>query len=96
MVFDARLRPLLEDNYYRDLTLDGDLVDHFWLIDLPFLTLFLFEFGVRWSLSVRRREYARWYFFPMLHWYDVLGLIPYTLRHAANVAPAEAGIQWFA
>ena len=77
-VFDARLRPLLENNYYRDLNLDGKLVDHFWLIDLPFLTLFLVEFAFRWSLAVRRREYARWYFFPMFNWYDVLGLIPYT------------------
>ena len=75
-LFDTHVVPLLRNNYYREVTLDGRLVNHFWLLDLPFLSLFLLEFCVRWSLSLRRREYPRWFFFPIFNWYDVLGLIP--------------------
>jgi len=77
-LFDTHLRPLLAINYYREVTVDGRLVDHFWLIDLPFLTLFLVEFAVRWAVAVRQRRYARWFFFPIFNWYDLIGLIPYT------------------
>jgi hypothetical protein len=68
----------LEDNYFRELDERGRPIDHFWLIDLPFLSLFLLEFGVRWTLAIHRRTYARWFFFPIFNWYDVLGCIPYT------------------
>ncbi len=77
-IFDGRIRPLLEINYFRGYNLDGKLVDHFWLIDLPFLALFWIEFVTRWNLAIRRRTYARWYFFPIFHWYDLLSLIPVT------------------
>jgi hypothetical protein len=76
--FDARLRPLFERNYFREIDLDGHPVNRFWMIDLPFLTLFLVEFGARWAAAIRRRRHAKWYFFPIFQWYDVLGLIPYT------------------
>jgi hypothetical protein len=77
-LFDQRLRPILAMNYFREFDLDGRLVDHFWLIDLPFLTLFVVEFAIRWSLAIRRRTYPRWFFFPITHWYDLLGLMPST------------------
>ena len=47
-----------------------------WLVDLPFLLLFTVEFNVRWFLAVRRRSYPRWFFFPIFHWYDLLGIVP--------------------
>ncbi len=75
-LFDQRLA--LEVNYFREFDLDGRLVDHFWLVDLPFLTLFVVELAARWSLAVRRRTYPRWFLFPLVHWYDVLGLLPST------------------
>jgi hypothetical protein len=78
LLFDERLRPLLAVNYFREFDLEGKLVDHFWLIDLPFLTLFVVEFAVRWSLALRRRTHRRWYLFPLLNWYDLLGLMPST------------------
>jgi hypothetical protein len=76
--FDRNMRPLLAVNYHRGYDLDGRLVDHFWKIDLPFLVLFWIEFMTRWFLAVRRRTYARWYFFPIFYWYDLLSLIPVT------------------
>lgn len=77
-VFDETLRPLFERNYFREIDLDGRPVDRFWLVDLPFLTLFLVEFMARWAVAIRSRAHAKWYFFPIFNWYDVLGLIPYT------------------
>ncbi|RMF76239.1 MAG: hypothetical protein D6738_01820, partial [Acidobacteria bacterium] len=77
-LFDETVGPLLRVNYFREVTLSGRPVDWFWLIDLPFLCLFIVEFSVRWVLSVRRREHRRWYFFPIFNWYDLIGLVPYT------------------
>lgn len=74
--FERELRPLLAVNYHRLYDLDGELVDHFWMIDLPFLLVFALEFGIRWYLSIRRSDLSRWFIFPILNWYDLLGIIP--------------------
>jgi hypothetical protein len=77
-LFADQVEPRLAMTYFRGYDLDGRLVDHFWKIDLPFLALFWVEFMVRWGLAVHRRSYARWYFFPIFYWYDLLSLIPVT------------------
>ena len=74
--FERELRPLLAVNYHREYDLDGQLVDRGWLIDLPFLVVFTLEFNFRWLLALRRRTYPRWFFFPIFHWYDLLGIVP--------------------
>lgn len=48
----------------------------FILIDLAFVSVFLTEFVVRWIMAVRHRVYHRWFFFPFIHFYDLLGCIP--------------------
>jgi hypothetical protein len=50
--------------------------DNFILYDLAFIAVFLFEFCVRWIAAVVRKTYMRWYFFPFIHWYDLVGCIP--------------------
>jgi DNA polymerase III psi subunit len=75
-LFDSEIRPLLQENFYREFNRAGRLTDHFWIIDLPFLILFWVEFTVRWILALRRKTHAQWFFFPIFNWYDVLGLIP--------------------
>lgn len=50
--------------------------ENFFQIDMLFVIVFLMEFMVRWVLAIVRREYYRWYFYPLAHWYDVLGLVP--------------------
>jgi hypothetical protein len=77
-LFDQQIEPRLAVNYFRGFNLDGRLIDNFWKIDLPFLILFWIEFVVRWVLAITRRTHARWYFFPIFHWYDLLSLIPVT------------------
>ncbi len=78
-IYDRRIGPLLAVNYYRGYDLDGKLEDHFWKLDLPFLIVFWVEFAVRWVLAIRKSTYPRWFFFPIVDWYDLLGLLPY--RH---------------
>ncbi len=73
---DPRVTRGFEINYYRTFNIDGHLTDHFWILDLPFLILFWIEFMARWILAIKRKSYSRWFFFPIFHWYDVLGLIP--------------------
>lgn len=40
-------------------------------------TLFLVgELLVRWAIAIRKDTYYRWFFFPFVHWYEVLGCLP--------------------
>lgn len=42
-----------------------------------FFTLFLiFELLLRWAISIKQKTYYRWFFFPFVHWYEVLGCFP--------------------
>lgn len=42
-----------------------------------FFTIFLIvELLVRWAISVKNQQYYRWFFFPFIHWYEVLGCFP--------------------
>ncbi|GAA0317138.1 hypothetical protein [Psychrobacter aestuarii] len=42
-----------------------------------FFTIFLVaELFVRWMIAIQRRTYYRWFFFPFVHWYEVLGCFP--------------------
>lgn len=44
--------------------------------DFWFVLIFLVEFLVRWVVAVVRGVYHRWFYYPIIHFYDVLGLIP--------------------
>lgn len=49
---------------------------NFLLIDLAFIAVFLSEFMLRWGVAIHKKTYLRWYFFPFIHWYDLVGCIP--------------------
>jgi hypothetical protein len=56
-----------------------------------FFTLFLIiELLVRWAIAIAQRQYYRWFFFPFVHWYEVLGcfaiLRPLRLLRAVVIA----------
>lgn len=60
--------------YYRE-KLHPDL-----LVYDTYFTLFLIaELTLRWGVAIRRKTYHRWFFYPFVHWYDVLGCIPLPL-----------------
>lgn len=49
---------------------------NFLIYDLAFVAVFVAEITVRWGLAIYRGTYRRWYFYPLVHWYDVLGCVP--------------------
>jgi len=57
--------------FYRD-TLHADFI----LYDLVFVTIFIIELLIRWTFAIINKTYYRWFFYPFVHWYDVLGCIP--------------------
>ena len=50
--------------------------DNFFFYDLWFVGVYLTEFLIRWIIAAARQTYHRWFFFPFIHWYDLLGCIP--------------------
>lgn len=65
----ARHVPALNDLY-------RPVHEHFLFLDAIFVAIFLGEFFLRWGYSVKARVYDRWYFYPFIHWYDLVGCIP--------------------
>lgn len=55
---------------------DQNIHQNFLSIDLVFVGIFVVELLVRWGIAIVRRTYNRWFFYPIAHWYDVLGCIP--------------------
>lgn len=55
---------------------DGTIHSNFFFVDLMFVTVFIVEIIIRWGLAIYRQTYHRWFFYPFVHWYDVLGCIP--------------------
>lgn len=49
---------------------------NFWAIDLAFVSIFILDVLAGWVVAIHQRRYARWFFYPFVHWYDVLGCIP--------------------
>lgn len=45
-------------------------------LDLIFVTIFITELLIRWSIAIYQKRYNKWFFYPFIHWYDVLGCIP--------------------
>lgn len=41
-----------------------------------FITFLLVEFSVRWLVAIVNKHHQRWFFFPFIHWYEVLAIIP--------------------
>lgn len=55
---------------------DTHLHKNFLYYDTIFVSIFLAELLIRWGLAIKRDTYAKWFFYPFVHWYDVLGCIP--------------------
>lgn len=45
-------------------------------VDLYFVAVFVVELLIRWIFAIRDKRYHKWFFYPIIHWYDVLGCIP--------------------
>lgn len=51
---------------------------HFYTIDLFFVAFFIGELLLSWGIAVKHKRFPKWYDYPFVHWYDVLGCIPVT------------------
>ncbi len=49
---------------------------NFVLIDLCFVIFYLAEFFVSWIVAAKNKWYEEWFYYPFIHWYDLLGCIP--------------------
>ncbi len=81
LVFDALYGTnvffhLLGDYFPSVIEIYDPVHNNFLFVDLVFIGIFFSEFCFRWIVSIVRKEHLRWYFFPFLHWYDIVGLIP--------------------
>jgi hypothetical protein len=100
--FDTQIRPLMETNYFRGISENGQPIDRFWTIDLGFMALFAAEFIARTYVMSRRHPRTSWLDAMLWRIYDVplfwgfwrwLRIIPVTVRlHQAdwlNLEPAR-------
>lgn len=60
----------LLDFYKRDL--------HPWVSKTEgwFICFLLLELSLRWAIAIMQRHHQRWFFFPFIHWYELLAIIP--------------------
>lgn len=45
-------------------------------IDLIFVAIFLTEFIFHWLRDIYHQVHAKWYYYPFIYWYDLLGSVP--------------------
>ena len=52
---------------------------HPWVISTEawFIIFLIVELLVRWGIAIINRHHQRWFFFPFIHWYEVLAIIPH-------------------
>lgn len=75
--FNLNIRPLIRTNYYRPIGENGEPVNWFWLIDLPFIGLFGLEFLGRTFIINRRHSSLSWPEAMLWRWYDIFLLLPF-------------------
>lgn len=52
---------------------------HPWVIKTEswFITFLVAELLLRWLIAIVNKHHQRWFFFPFIHWYEVLAIVPY-------------------
>ncbi len=73
---NAATRSLIQ-NYLPQLhALYLPVFENFIFIDGVFVAVFLTELSLRWMIAIYNRTYHKWFFYPFVNWYEVLGCIP--------------------
>lgn len=75
--WNSEIYPLIAANYYRDINKYGKFIDHFWLIDLPFVVIFALNFLSRTYQTSRRNPQLNWLEAMLRRWYDIFLLLPF-------------------
>lgn len=50
--------------------------EDFYFYDGIIVSVFILEFSIRWIIAIRQKVHDKWFFYPFIHWYDVLGCFP--------------------
>ncbi|MEH2073388.1 MAG: hypothetical protein V7K57_03180 [Nostoc sp.] len=83
--FNESIRPLIATNYYRQIGENGDFVDNFWILDLPFVMLFGVELLGRTFWIKRRHPGLSWFEALLWRWYDLFLILPFW--HSLRILP---------
>ncbi|WP_016950668.1 hypothetical protein [Anabaena sp. PCC 7108] len=75
--FNQQIRPAIATNYYRKIGENGEFLDDFWLIDLPFLVIFALDILGRTYYIKRENRHLSWLEAILWRWYDLFLLIPF-------------------
>ena len=75
--FDARIKPLIQTNYFRSIGENGQPTDFFWQIDVWFISLFGLEFLSRTFYISRSHTGLSWIDAMLWRWYDIFLLLPF-------------------
>ncbi|MGD1874973.1 MAG: hypothetical protein ACFB02_18195 [Mastigocoleus sp.] len=75
--FQKNIIPLINSNYWRGIGENGENIDWFWLLDLPFTILFALEFIARSYYIKNRHPAFSWTNAILWHWYDIFLFIPF-------------------
>ncbi|KYC36012.1 hypothetical protein WA1_40425 [Scytonema hofmannii PCC 7110] len=75
--FNQAIRPLIATNYYRRIGEQGEFIDDFWLIDLPFVLIFAVELLARSYYIKRSQPGFSWFNAVLWRWYDLFLLFPF-------------------
>jgi hypothetical protein len=71
MVFNTiHLASVLE--FYRSYLHPWVIITEAW-----FIIFLITELAVRWAIAIVNKHHARWWFFPFIHWYEILAIIPH-------------------
>ncbi len=50
--------------------------EEFYFYDCVIISVFIAELLFRWTISIYERKYERWFYYPFIHWHDLLGCVP--------------------
>lgn len=91
IIFDWLFASLTVQNLLRETTPAffywylQNIHQKFLIIDLYFVAVYVTELLIRWIIAIRKETYHRWFFYPFIHWYDVLGSIPVGVFHFLRI-----------
>jgi hypothetical protein len=74
--FNRQILPSIASNYYRRIGENGELINNFWLIDLPFVVVFGVELLWRAFCIKRQNLHLSWLEAILWRWYDLFLLFP--------------------
>ncbi|MDV2469927.1 preprotein translocase subunit SecA [Acinetobacter chinensis] len=52
---------------------------HPWVITTEawFIIFLIAELLIRWTIAIVQKHHRRWFFFPFIHWYEILAIVPH-------------------